>query len=107
MEVTSFSQAFEWAYAHIGIVAWPTLLTFAWKASAWFNDAKNQLVKTVTQVDSMSTQYIPKMTDSLTKQDGHLESMDKSLKTMVDVVSKPAQFATAQTAVRKRKKKTR
>lgn len=94
----------EWLYQHMNILTYPALIGLVWRASAWVNKAAETARKAVAQIDVMATGSFPAMQTSLSKQDGHLESIDSSMKTLVDRVSLPAQFMTAQKAVRKRKR---
>jgi hypothetical protein len=84
MQVNNFPELFEWCYQHMGLIGWPALICFAWKASAYFSVARDQIVKTVTQIDTMATNHFPHMAESLKTQDGLLHSMDVSLKTIAE-----------------------
>ena len=99
MEVSNFPQTFEWAYAHLGLIGWPALMVFAWKASAWFTTLAEQATKTVGQIDKMATNCFPTMEASLKTQDGLLHSMDASLRTIAERT--PEQARTAKASKRK------
>jgi hypothetical protein len=73
---------FEWVSQHLQLIGWPTLVYLAWKVSKYFDRASHQIVKTITQIDTMATNHFPHMEESLSKQDTLMESMDKSLKTI-------------------------
>lgn len=84
MLTTSNLEAFEWLYSHLGLIGWPTLCVGVWKVSKWVNEVHQQFTKTVDQVDKMSTNCLPTISISMQKQDTLLESMDGSLKTLVE-----------------------
>jgi hypothetical protein len=77
-------EIFEWFYAHAGLIGWPTLAVFVWKASKWITEVTQVATKTVAQIDKMATNCFPTMQESLKTQDGLMHSMDQSLKTLVD-----------------------
>ena len=89
----------EWLYQHGALIGWPALCYIAWRASKVVTTLTATLTKAVGQVDVMAENHFPHMQASLAKQDGHLESMDGSLKTLV--ISLPAQL-TRLAAKRKR-----
>jgi hypothetical protein len=70
-------------------------MVFAWKASAWFTSATEQIRKTVGQVDLLATNHLPHMEASLKTQDQLLHSVDQSLKTMVERMPEQARAAKA------------
>lgn len=80
----NWGQLFEWCYQHVGVIGYPSIALFVWKASGWFNETKAQVFKTIGQIDHLSTNHFPHMQASLEKQDKLLESVDISLKTMVE-----------------------
>ena len=95
MEASNFPQLFEWCYSHLGLVGWPALMVFAWKASAWFTTLAEQATKTVGQIDKMATNCFPTMEASLKTQDGLLHSMDASLRTIADRTPEQVRVAKA------------
>ena len=94
MDVNNAQQIFEWSYAHLGLIGWPALMVFAWKASAWFTTIAEQATKTVGQIDRMATS-LPTMDASLKTQDTLLHSVDQSLKTLVERAPEQARAAKA------------
>jgi hypothetical protein len=80
--LTSNPTPFVWALEHLSAIGWPVVCLFAWKVSKYFEKASRQIVKTVSQIDSMATNHFPHMEASLSNQDGLLHSMDTSLKTI-------------------------
>ena len=73
-------STFEYLYQHMNIIAYPGVGVFLWKASQWFTETKSVIVKTVDQIDTLSTNHFPHMEKSLTTQDGLLHEMNESLK---------------------------
>lgn len=84
IDVAANVAAFNWAYDHLGLIGWPMLMGFAWKASQWFSALATQATKTVSQIDKMAVVCFPNMQESLKTQDGLLHSVDTSLKTLVE-----------------------
>jgi hypothetical protein len=93
----------EWLYQHGMLIGWPAICYVAWRTSQIVTTLTATMNKAVAQIDTMASANIPAMQTSLSKQDGHLESMDTSLKTLVDRVSLPAQFATAPKAAHRKR----
>lgn len=77
-------EVFDWLYAHLGLIGWPTLFVGVWKVSKWVNEVHQQFTKTVDQIDTLATNHFPHFETSLQKQDQLLESVDGSLKTLVE-----------------------
>jgi len=93
----------EWLYQHGALFGWPAICYAAWRVSQWVTTLTAIMTKAVSQIDTMAATSFPAMQTSLSKQDGHLESMDTSLKTLVDRVSLPAQFATVSKAAHRKR----
>jgi hypothetical protein len=98
------AAVFEYAYQHMNVVTYPVLIGLVWRASAWVNKAAETAHKAVDQINTLAENHFPHMQASLAKQDGHLESIDTSLKTLVDTSSLRTHFMTAQKSIRKRRK---
>jgi hypothetical protein len=103
MAPNSIGPQAEWLYQHGMLIGWPMICYGAWKASQIVTTLTATMTKAVGQIDTMAATSFPAMQTSLSKQDGHLESMDTSLKTLVDRVSLPAQFATAPKAAHRKR----
>ena len=85
-----FSSGFEsttpwvWVIEHLSAVGWPVIVVLAWKVSKYFERIAAQVSKTISQIDTMSTNHFPHMQTSLQTQDALLHSVDASLKTLVE-----------------------
>ena len=75
---------FEFIYAHLGVIGWPALCIGVWKVSKWVTEVHTQVTKTVDQIDMLSVNHFPHIQESLQKQDKLLESVDDSLKVLVE-----------------------
>ena len=74
------NSPFEYAYQHVGLVTWPAILLFVWKASKWIERVTTTATKTVEQIDTLATNHMPHMEASLKNQDGLMHEMNVSLK---------------------------
>jgi len=83
---------FEWASNHIHMVAWPTICLIFWKAGNAWRKFLDTAHKTISQIDNMATNHFPHMEESLQKQDGFLQSMDKNIGRMADVMDRERPF---------------
>ena len=81
-DVVGSISAFEYAYNHLNLVAYPSVGVFLWKASQWFTETKSVVAKTVDQIDTLATNHFPHMEKSLATQDKLLHEMNGSLKTI-------------------------
>jgi len=70
----------EWAFQHMAVIGWPTLIIFAWKVSKYFERVTSTATRTVEQIDKMATNCFPTMQASLQNQDTLLHGMSTSLK---------------------------
>ena len=70
----------EWAFQHLQVIGWPTLLLLAWRVSKYFERVTSTATKTVQQIDKMATNCFPTMQASLQNQDNLLHSVNESLK---------------------------
>lgn len=94
MDQSNFSL-FEWAYQHLMLIAWPTIIYVVWRASKWVTEVTAIANKAVDQVDTLATNHFPHMVESLANQDNLLHSMDLSLKTIADRTPELARVAVA------------
>jgi hypothetical protein len=71
--VASNPTPFEWASQHIHLIAWPTIVFFvakaAWYAAKFFTETKQQVDKTIGQINTMATNHFPHMEKSLINMD--------------------------------------
>jgi hypothetical protein len=95
MLASNGSEVFEYAYQHLMLVAWPTIIYFVWRASKFVTETTATAVKVVDQVDKMTTNCFPTMQKSLENQDGLLHSMDQSLKIIAERTPEQAKAASA------------
>lgn len=63
--LTASPSPFEWASQHIHVIGWGTVVVAAWKIAAFFAEAKQQVMKTVTQIDTMATNHTPHIQDGI------------------------------------------
>ncbi len=79
---------FEWAYQHMALVTWPTLLgvgvRVAWKVSKYFEHATTVATKAADQINTLATNHFPHMEASLSRQDVLLTSIDHNIGRMAD-----------------------
>jgi hypothetical protein len=75
---------FEYFSTHLQVLGWPALLFFAWQVARYFERITAQASKTIGQIDTLATNHMPHMEESLKNQDGLLHSIDTSLKTIAD-----------------------
>ena len=75
---------FEWISTHMQMVGWPAMVFFAWRVGGYFKDIQTKVVKTVTQIDTMSTNHFPHMQESLQRQDQFLENIDRNIGRLAD-----------------------
>ena len=101
MQVQSNLATFEWFYSHLGLIGWPALVVFVWRASKWVTETTAIATKAVGQIDTLATNHFPHMEESLRNQDeliksvdGSLKSVDSSLKTIVERTPKPGRKKT-------------
>lgn len=78
------SSPFEFVSTHIHMLGWGTVVMAAWKIASFFSSAKQQFVKTVGQIDTLSTNHFPHMEASLAKQDLLLVNIDKNIERLAD-----------------------
>ena len=104
MSNSNIGPQLEWLFQHASLIAWPTVCVLAWRFSRWLTSTTLIATKAVAQIDTMASDHFPAMKASLEKQDTYLHSVDESLKTMVEKISAPPMFVTAQKAARKRKR---
>jgi hypothetical protein len=81
---SSATGPFEWFSQHIQTVAWPAIFICIWRVSKYVERISSQANKTITQIDTMSTNCIPTIQTSLQGQDKLLQSMDQHLATIAD-----------------------
>ena len=64
-QVAQTQSPFEWASQHIHVIGWGTVVVAAWKIASFFAEAKAQVTKTVTQIDTLSTNHFPHIQDGI------------------------------------------
>jgi hypothetical protein len=81
---------FEWASQHLHLIAWPTLVFFAAKASwtigKFFQQTKFQVEKTINQIDTMSTNHFPHMEKALLNMDKNIRRLAQHTTGDADVI---------------------
>jgi hypothetical protein len=76
------SNPYVWALEHVSAIGWPALIIFAWRVATYFERLSTKAKNTIGQIDTLATNHFPHMQESLQKQDGLLQTMNESLKTI-------------------------
>jgi hypothetical protein len=78
------NSPFEWFSTHIQAVAWPTIFVIIWRVSCWVTKLTTTATKTIEQIDTLATNHMPHVEDSLANQDRLMASMDAHLAKIAD-----------------------
>ncbi len=76
-------DALVWISTHLPAVGWPALLYAVWRITRFATIVENRVLGAEGHVTRMAEVSFPKMEASLATQDGLLNSIDGSLKTLV------------------------
>jgi hypothetical protein len=75
---------YEWIFQHLQVIGWPTLCYAVWRVTRFFTLVEGRVLNAEEHLMKMSTNCFPTMQSSLQNQDGLLQSMDKSLRTLAN-----------------------
>lgn len=78
---------FEFILHYLPTIGWPAICYGIWKVTQFFNEVKGRATTAEEHVNKMATNCFPTMQTSLQNQDKILQSMDESLKTLVECQS--------------------
>lgn len=88
--LSSQPSPFDWASQHIHLVAWPTIVGLVakvtWTASKWLTETKNQVEKTVGQINTMATNHFPHMERALINMDKNIRRLTQHTTGDADVI---------------------
>ena len=84
MMPSSDTTPWVWIIEHLSAVGWPALVYCAWQGSKYVDRLGRQAVKTIDQIDTLSTNHFPHMQKSLENQDALLLTMDANIKIIAD-----------------------
>lgn len=76
---TANPSPFEWVSQHIHMLGWGTVVVAAWKIASFFAEAKQRVLKTEHQIESMATNHFPHMEASLKTIDTNIVLMTRHM----------------------------
>lgn len=74
--IPNSSTPLEWAWQHIQYIGWPAVVTCSWLASGYIRKVKDDVTKTIEQIDTMATNHFPHM-------EKYLENIDKNITLLI------------------------